>query len=1087
MTLKPTRTPSDPLPEEDESSISISMMDSEPQMRSTCSLPMSVMESQSSPPTRSSFVRGGKVGGSVHGNSSGGGGGSRGGVSSSSMGQSGSVPIGMCETMANTNTMTSPSSTITSNSSSSISSPLGGGSDPIGTSSGRGQMTSGGREGGGGGVTGGERVTGSFRRDHGTIISITSAPPTPAHSPDPDGIHRSTGRLSASAGVNISGSMGNVGNSGSNGYNSSTGTVDRGGGGGGIGPGGLDSGTSLNLAGSPAGSSTLSASGGIGRSPRKSVQYAPNPNSAVRRRGSTITGRRKSRELMPGPIRRASQVLISLTSPDGASLHGECSRRDSRIVPQITLLNTNIQRLPMKDFGAEVRASMDVDQFLQQAVLLLDIQETSLEGIVDRMVKKVLDCKEPVATLKEAKVALFTHESVNLLARTIQGTYISEGGGFDYDQSWLCAMCSMPSLHKRHVAIARLKHPANMGRNSHEVRFFILVLTPSKEKGTKNALETGRTFATIFADMDFRQRLLEVQSEGEFKSLLLKHAQDLASEQSNPVRSLGNHQNDLDFDEPKCRIAQGLCEDLRRRLSHYISDYIDGVVGHQTIHKTISTIFFLYFACLLPTIAFGVLNDNNTNGKIGDIRKAIIGQTVGGLSFGFFGGQPLVIIMTTAPLCLYIKVIYGICEGFGLNFHAMYACVGLWNTFFLVFYAVFDVSRLMKWCTRSTEEIFALFISIAFVVDAFRDVYKNFKKNYYSPKCLEPKQDFISLLTNNFTMNETSATIDIDGDGECRRDATLLFLLLMLGTVWVAVSLYNFNKTPYLQASKRELLADYALPCAVIFLSFVGSYVFKDIPVETFRYSNTFEIGRAHIEELPLSAAFAAMGLGFSLSLLFFMDQNIAAAMVNNPCNKLKKGCAYHLDLFVVGILNGFLSLYGFPWMHGVLPHSPLHVRSLADVEERVDGGHVYEIIVKVRETRITSIVSHILIGLSVFLLPYPLAYIPTAVLDGLFLYMAITALSGSQMFERITLLFMEQAAYPPNHYIRRCPQRKIHLFTFCQLVQLGLMCFFGFSPWPYIKMVFPIVILLLLPVRHKIITYVIDAKYLEALDGEHQ
>ena len=30
--------------------------------------------------------------------------------------------------------------------------------------------------------------------------------------------------------------------------------------------------------------------------------------------------------------------------------------------------------------------------------------------------------------------------TVNLLARTIQGTYISEGGGFDYDQSWLCTM-----------------------------------------------------------------------------------------------------------------------------------------------------------------------------------------------------------------------------------------------------------------------------------------------------------------------------------------------------------------------------------------------------------------------------------------------------------------------------------------------------------------------------------------------------------------------------------------------------------------------------------------------------------------------
>lgn len=65
--------------------------------------------------------------------------------------------------------------------------------------------------------------------------------------------------------------------------------------------------------------------------------------------------------------------------------------------------------------------------------------------------------------------------------------------------------------------------------------------------------------------------------------------------------------------------------------------------------------------------------------------------------------------------------------------------------------------------------------------------------------------------------------------------------------------------------------------------------------------------------------------------------------------------------------------------------------------------------IVKVRETRLTGIVSHILIGLSVFLIPYPMAYIPTAVLNGLFLYMAITSLNGNQMFERITLLFMEQ------------------------------------------------------------------------------
>ena len=72
-----------------------------------------------------------------------------------------------------------------------------------------------------------------------------------------------------------------------------------------------------------------------------------------------------------------------------------------------------------------------------------------------------------------------------------------------------------------------------------------------------------------------------------------------------------------------------------------------------------------------------------------------------------------------------LTVIYNICEDFQVDFYAMYACVGLWNTFFLILYAIFDVSKLMKWCTRSTEEIFSLFISIAFAVDAGRDVVKS--------------------------------------------------------------------------------------------------------------------------------------------------------------------------------------------------------------------------------------------------------------------------------------------------------------------------------------------------------------------------
>ena len=58
---------------------------------------------------------------------------------------------------------------------------------------------------------------------------------------------------------------------------------------------------------------------------------------------------------------------------------------------------------------------------------------------------------------------------------------------------------------------------------------------------------------------------------------------------------------------------------------------------------------------------------------------------------------------------------------------------------------------------------------------------------------------------------------------------------------------------------------------------------------------------------------------------------------------RLKKGSAYHWDLLIVALANGFLSIFGLPWVHAALPHSPLHVRALADVEERVDRGHVFE------------------------------------------------------------------------------------------------------------------------------------------------
>lgn len=46
--------------------------------------------------------------------------------------------------------------------------------------------------------------------------------------------------------------------------------------------------------------------------------------------------------------------------------------------------------------------------------------------------------------------------------------------------------------------------------------------------------------------------------------------------------------------------------------------------------------------------------------------------------------------------CFIFAVIRGICDDYNLDFSAFYAWTGLWNSFFLVMYSLFNFSLLMK-------------------------------------------------------------------------------------------------------------------------------------------------------------------------------------------------------------------------------------------------------------------------------------------------------------------------------------------------------------------------------------------------------
>merc|ERR1719454_2462288 len=79
-----------------------------------------------------------------------------------------------------------------------------------------------------------------------------------------------------------------------------------------------------------------------------------------------------------------------------------------------------------------------------------------------------------------------------------------------------------------------------------------------------------------------------------------------------------------------------------------------------------------------------------------------------------------------------------------------------------------------------------------------------------------------------------------------------------------------------------------------------------------------------------------AVAIPFALlaTILIFMDQQITAVIVNRRENKLKKGCGYHLDLFIVAIALIICSVLGLPWFVAATVLSITHVNSLKRYED---------------------------------------------------------------------------------------------------------------------------------------------------------
>lgn len=142
---------------------------------------------------------------------------------------------------------------------------------------------------------------------------------------------------------------------------------------------------------------------------------------------------------------------------------------------------------------------------------------------------------------------------------------------------------------------------------------------------------------------------------------------------------------------------------------------------------------------------------------------------------------------------------------------------------------------------------------------------------------------------------------------------------------------------------------------------------------------------------------------------------------------------------------------------------------------------------VEVKEQRLSNLLQALMVGGCVAAMPV-LKKIPSSVLWGYFAFMAIESLPGNQFWERILLLFTAPSrrykVLEDYHatFIETVPFKTIATFTLFQTVYL-LVCF-GLTWIPIAGVLFPLLIMLLVPVRQYVLPKFFKGAHLQDLDA---
>ncbi|KAL0318454.1 UNVERIFIED_CONTAM: putative boron transporter 2 [Sesamum angustifolium] len=589
---------------------------------------------------------------------------------------------------------------------------------------------------------------------------------------------------------------------------------------------------------------------------------------------------------------------------------------------------------------------------------------------------------------------------------------------------------------------------------------------------------------------------------------------------------------------------RGIKNDLKGRLLCYKQDWSG---GWRAGIRILAPTTYIFFASAIPVISFGEQLERNTNGTLTAVQT-LASTALCGVIHSVIGGQPLLILGVAEPTVLMYTFMFDFAKDrkdLGQKlFLAWTGWVCVWTALLLFLLAILGACSIINRFTRVAGELFGLLIAMLFMQQAIRGVVEEFgipERENAKATALLPSWRFgngMFALVLSFgllltALRSRKARTWRYGTGWLRGFIADYGVPLMV-LVWTAVSYIPVNDVP--RGIPRRLFSPNPWSAGAYSnwtvikdmvdvppLYIIGAFVPATMIAVLYYFDHSVASQLAQQKEFNLKKPscyhYDLLLLGFLVilcgligippsngvipqspmhtkSLATLKHQLLRNKLVSTARASIQKNA--NLSQLYRSMQDAYAEMQT-PLVYQTPPALGLKELKDSTIQRASTSGYmdapVDETIfdvdkdiddllpVEVKEQRLSNLLQALMVGCCVAAMPL-LKKIPTSVLWGYFAFMAIESLPGNQFWREILLLFYCSKVLEEYHatFVETVPFKTIALFTLFQTVYL-LLCF-GLTWIPIAGVLFPLLIMLLVPVRQYLLPKFFKGAHLQDLDA---